>query len=235
MKRITLSLFILLTLHLSAIAQRPDLPGSLLLDLGVNSWAKSPTDISLNGFQSKTVGLTYFYDFPIGDSKFTFTPGLGLTFEKFSVENDFTIVGSIDANGVRTVNAVPLTDLTANVLEFGKSKIGINYFEIPLEIRYYTRKDDYRKGIRAAFGVKAGVMYSSFIKYRYEDSVGDRNMVKDRGDLGVSRFRYGIQARFGAGPFSLFGYYELSDKFSTPPAGGEDTRNLTFGISLIGF
>ena len=235
MKRLTFSMLILFFVHLSAFAQRPDLPGSLLLDVGVNSWSTSPTDIELNGFQSKTVGLTYFYDFPIGDSKFTFTPGFGFTFEKFSIENDFTIIGSIDANGERSVNAVSLTDLTENVLEFGKSKIGMNYFEIPVEFRFYSRKNDYRRGIRAALGAKAGILYSSFIKYRFEDSVGDQNLVKNRGDLGVTRFRYGLQARLGVGFFSLFAYYELSDKFKTPPPGGENTQNLTFGISVIGF
>ena len=232
MKKFAFAVVALVLLGNIAKAQRPDLPGALIIDLGVNTWSSAPDDIALNNFQSKTVNITYFYDLPLGNSKFTFTPGIGLGLEKFSFEDNYTLSSEIN-NGALEVTAEQLSQ--PDVFEYGKSKLGANYLDIPLEFRFYSRKNQYSRGFRAAIGGKVGVLYSSFTKFKYEDSLGDNHMVKNRANYGLNRFRYGVQARVGFGGFSLFGYYELSDKFETPPAGGEDTNNLTFGIALTGF
>lgn len=234
MKKIALAVVALVMLGNIAKAQRPDLPGALIIDLGVNNMLNAPDDINTNIFQSKTVNITYFYDLPIGEGKFTFTPGIGLGLEKFSFKNNYTLESEIN-NGVLEVNPVDLADELSNVREFGKSKFAANYLDIPLEFRFYSRKNQYNRGFRAAIGGKVGVLYSSFTKFKYEDTRGDGHMVKNRADYGLNRFRYGVQARVGFGGFSLFGYYELSDKFDTPPPGGENTSNMTFGVALTGF
>ena len=235
MKKFALAIVALVMLGNIAKAQRPDLPGALIVEVGMNNWSSSPTNLTLNNFQSKTVNITYFYDLPIGNSKFTFTPGLGLGLEKYSFEDNYTLNSSLDANSQLVVAPSLLSDNISDVFEFGKSKMGMNYVDIPLEIRFYSRKNQYSRGFRAAIGGKVGILYSSFTKYKYEDITGVRHMVKDRADYGLNQFRYGIQGRVGFGGISLFGYYELSDKFETAPAGGENTKNLTFGISLTGF
>lgn len=235
MKKLLFAVVGLFFMSLSAQAQRPDLPGALLVDIGLNSWSSAPNNISLNGFQSKTVNLTYYYDIPLGKNGLTFTPGIGLSFEKYSIENNFTFTSSINNSGVRSVSATDLTTILDNPTAFGKSKLGLNYFDIPLEIRYYSSKNQYNRGFRAALGVKGGVLYSSFVKYRFEDATGDKRLVKDRQELGFNRFRYGVQGRVGFGGFSLFGFYELSNKWDIEPAGGADTKTLTIGISLTGF
>ncbi|MBO3700776.1 outer membrane beta-barrel protein [Roseivirga sp. E12] len=235
MKKLLLGVVGLVFMSLSVQAQRPDLPGALLVDIGVNSWSSAPTDVSLNSFQSKTVNLTYYYDLPIGNNGFTFTPGIGLSLERYSLENNFTFTSSVDANSVRSVAATDINSLVSNPISFDKSKLALHYLDIPLELRYYKSKNQYNRGFRAALGIKAGVLYSTFTKYRYEDRGGDNRTVKDRQDLGFNRFRYGIQGRFGWGGLSFFGFYELSDKWDIAPAGGENTKTLTFGISLTGF
>jgi len=235
MKKILFAAVALMMIGNVAQAQRPDLPGALLIDLGVNNWSSTPDNISLNTFESKTVNITYYYDLPLGDSKFTFTPGIGLGLEKVSFKNNYTLVSNLDNNGNLNVASSLLTDNIDNVLEFGKSKLGMNYVVIPLEFRFYSRKNQYSRGFRAAIGGKVGILYSTFSKYKWEDANGDKHMVKNRANYGVNRIRYGVQARVGFGGISLFGYYELSDKFDTPPAGGENINNLSFGISLTGF
>lgn len=235
MKKSLLGVLGLVLMSLSVQAQRPDLPGALLVDIGVNSWSNTPTNISLNSFQSKTVNLTYYYDLPLGNNGFTFTPGIGLSLERYSIEDDFTFTSSVDASSVRTISATDINSLVSNPISFDKSKLALHYLDIPLELRYYKSKNQYNRGFRAALGIKAGVLYSSFVKYTYEDRGGDNRTVKDRQDLGLNRFRYGVQARVGFGGISLFGFYELSDKWDIAPAGGEDTKSLTFGISLTGF
>ena len=218
-----------------AFAQRPDLPGSLVVDIGLNSWSTKPDGLDLNTWQSKTVNIIYYYDLPLGSKGLTLTPGFGLGLEKYSTSNETTLTSAVNNSNVRTVSVSPLADVYPAASSFGKSKIGMNYIDIPVELRYYTSKNNYSRGFRMALGVKAGILYSSFTKTRFEDNATDDRLVKDRQQLGLNRFRYGVNARLGFGGFSFFGYYELSDKFEIAPTGGADTRTLTFGISLTGF
>jgi hypothetical protein len=218
-----------------AKAQRPDLPGHLIVDLGLNIWSTTPTDLSLNGFQSKTINVIYYYDLPIGSNGFTFTPGIGLGLERYSFEDDKTLTSTVDNNNVRNISVTDLSASFTQANSFDKSKLGLHYLDIPLEFRYYTSKNNMSRGFRVALGPKIGVLYSSFTKVNFEDNAADNRTVKDRQDLGINRFRYGVQSRVGYGSFSLFGYYELSNKFDSAPLGGGDTRTLTVGIALTGF
>ena len=136
---------------------------------------------------------------------------------------------------MRSIATADLSNVVDDAISFDRSKLAMNYVDIPLELRWYSSGDSYNRGFRAAIGAKIGVLYSSFTKFQYEDTAGDNNYVKNRQNLGLNRFRYGVQARVGFGGFSLFSFYELSDKWDTPPAGGENTKTLTFGISLTGF
>ena len=235
MRKIVLLILGVFVFSISSYAQRPDLPGSLVIDLGLNSWADTPTGADLNTVQSKTVNITYYYDLPIGSSGLAFTPGIGLGAERYSFDQSVTLVSTIDANNNRSVAVANLDDVYGDVNDYKKSKLGLSYLDIPIELRYYTNASNYNRGARFAIGVKAGLLYSSFTKVKYDDAAADSRQIKDRQDLGINRFRYGVQARAGIGGFSIFGYYALSDLFDTAPTGGEKTKTLTIGISLTGF
>ena len=235
MKKILFSIVGLLLLNISALAQRPDLPGAFIVDIGLNNWAEAPTNLDLKTFQSKTVSFTYSWDLPIGNKGFAFTPGFGLGTERYSFDAAYTIGTVTDNTGARTVSTDDLTQIIPDASVIGKTKAGMNYLDVPLELRYYVNRDDFDRNFRVAIGGKIGVLYSSFTKYRYEDFSGDNRLIRDRKDMGLNRFRYGIQARVGWGGFSFFGFYELSDKWDVTPTGGENTKNLTIGISLTGF
>lgn len=218
-----------------ALAQRPDLPGSLVIDLGINSWSDKPTGAELKAFQSKTVNLIYYYDLPLGNNGWTLTPGFGLGLERYAFDNNTTLTSVVNNQNQRVVSVTELTELLPTANSYDKSKLGLNYFDIPVELRYYTNQDNFNRGFRVALGLKAGILYSSFTKLKYEDAATDGRLTRDRQQLGINRFRYGVNARFGFAGFSFFGYYELSDKFETAPEGAIDTKTLTFGISLTGF
>ncbi|OEK05439.1 outer membrane beta-barrel protein [Roseivirga misakiensis] len=235
MKKFLFALTGLLLMTLSVQAQRPDLPGALIVDIGINNWSSAPENVSLNSIQSKSVNLTYYYDFPIGNKGFTFTPGIGLGLEKYSLQNNFTLTTSINNAGERSIATANINNIVDDGFSFGKSKVAMNYVDLPLEFRWYASGNRYNTGFRAALGAKVGVLYSSFTKFRYEDTAGDDNLVKTRQNLGLNRFRYGVQGRVGFGGFSVFGFYELSDKWDIAPTDGENTRTFTFGISLTGF
>lgn len=233
MKRI-LTLFSLITLTFSAYGQKPDLPGQLLVDFGFNTWTEKPTGTDLNWFQSNTFNMAYYYDLPIGDGGFTITPGLGMSWEKYAFNNNSTLISNVN-NGQRFIQVVDLNDEFGQNLSFDKSKLGLYYIDLPLEVRWYAKRDEYSQGFRVALGAKISYLYSSFTKIKFEDVLTDPRMLKDRQDLGFNRFRYGVQLRAGWGGFGFFGFYELSDKFDNAPIGGMNTSTLTWGISLTGF
>ena len=219
----------------SAFAQRPDLPGHLIFDIGINSWSKVPVGAEMNVFKSKTVNILYYFDLPIGNGGVTFTPGIGLGLERYAFDNNTTLTTSIDNSGVRTVGVGQLETIHLNSRSFDKTKLATNYLDIPLELRYYASENDYSRGFRVALGPKIGILYSSFTKVKLEDELRDTRILKDKQSFGLNKFRYGIQARVGWAGFSLFGYYELSDKFEIFPPGAQNTRTVTFGITLTGF
>ena len=235
MRKLGILLLAIFTLGSVAMAQRPDLPGSLVVDYGLNSFRNAPTDVKLNSFKSKTVNVVYYYDFPIGDRGFTFTPGFGLGLERFSFEDNKMLTSTVNSANERSIAVSDVATVYPQANTLNESKLGLNYFDIPLELRFYSKKDNMSRGFRAAIGAKVGILYSSFTKVKLEDNAADSRMIKDRQDLGFQRFRYGVQARVGFGGISLFGYYELSDKFDIAPAGGLDAQGVAFGISLTGF
>ena len=235
MRKLGLALVGIFFLGSVALAQRPDLPGSLVIDLGINSWSDRPTGAELKAFQSKTVNLIYYYDIPIGDRGFTFTSGFGLGLERYDFDNNTMLTSVVNNQNERVVQVSELETLLPRANSFDKSKLGLNYFDIPVEFRYYSSKNDFSRGFRAALGIKAGILYSSFTKLKYEDAATDTRRVKDHQQLGVNRFRYGINARIGFGGISFFGFYALSNTFDIAPEGAEDTKVVTFGISLTGF
>ncbi len=234
MRKLAVAIIGVLFLSFNSAAQRPDLPGHLIIDWGLNSWATVPVTAEMNTWQSKTVNIAYYYDFAIGSKGFTFTPGFGLGLERYAFDNQTTLT-STTTGGVRAISVTPLNTIYTTATSFGKSKLGLGYIDIPVEFRYYTSGNDYGRGFRVALGGKVGLLYSSFTKVKLEDALADNRTVKDRQDLGINRVRYGIQGRVGFGGFSLFGYYELSKKFDVPPLGGANTQTLTIGISLTGF
>lgn len=235
MKRL-IALFSFIILSFSAQAQRPDLPGQLLVDFGFNSMLNAPTDIDLNFLPSNTFSFNYFYDFPVGEKGWTFSPGIGLSLEQFDFKNNKTLVSNINTStGTRTIEVVDLSEELGSNLSFNKSQLGLNYIDIPIEFRWFANRNEYSKGFRLAVGGKVSYLYSSFTKVKFKDALGEGRMIKDRQTLGFNNFRYGAQVRAGWGGFGFFAFYELSKKWKTPPAGGADASALTIGLSLTAF
>ena len=235
MKRI-IAAFILIFISFAAQAQRPNLPGQLIVDFGFNSWGSRPDGLDLNFFPSNTFNFSYYYDIPLGDGGWTITPGIGLSLEKYDFKDNKTIVSNINSTaGTRTVDVVDLNEEFGANLSFKSSKLGMNYVDIPIEFRWFARRNQYSKGFRFAVGGKVGYNYSSFTRINFKDALGDNRMLKDRQNLNFNKFRYGVIGRVGWSGFGVFGFYELSDKWENPPVGGANTRTLTIGISLTAF
>lgn len=207
-------------------AASPNFPGGLVLDLGFNFLTDEPEDMELNFFGSKIFNIYYMYEIQLGNSHFSFNPGIGVGLEKYRFDKDVTLASE---NGETVI--VPLTE----EWDVKNSKLAVNYFDIPLELRFHLNKDNFRKSFKIGVGGKVGVLFDSHSKIKYETD-GDKKIIKSKEQFGLSRFRYGVLGRIGIGSFSLFYYQELSTLFKDGE-GPEDTTTAPFkiGISLYAF
>lgn len=203
----------------------PDLPGTLTVDFGFNFLQGAPDNLDLQFFKSKGVGLYYLYDMPIGESKFSFHPGLGVGFESYAFSQNVTLAYAPGADSVDIVN------LDGAIYEtVDKSKLVTHYVDVPLEFRFYS-KENYR-GFMAAVGAKVGYLFSSYTKIKYETE-GEPRTSKLRQDFNINRLRYGVSARLGFRGFNLHGQYMLSDLFKS--GGGPEVNNFKVGLSIALF
>jgi hypothetical protein len=239
-------LFVLLTT--AAFAQyetvtktkRPSIPGTFLVDVGVNRALNAGPTWQQGLWGSRTINLYYQYPIRFGRTKFSFNPGIGLSMERWKFTSGAILIDTVELTGnVPSAVQVEQYDLLRASREYPslatKSMLVTNYLEVPLEFRFDTKPEDIARSFNVAIGGRFGLRLNSFSKLKYEAD-GEAVKVKDKQRFGLSDFRYGVYTRIGIGGFSWFGFYNLStmfDKGKGPQ--GRDINTLTVGISINGF
>lgn len=205
----------------------PDLPGSFVVEFGFNQTQNAPDTFDIGFWGSRTVNVFYQFDKRIGNSKFSVHPGLGFSFERFKLKNNYTL-----ASTVSTTELVPADDVYPGIK---KSMIVTNYLEVPVEIRFSTRPDDPGRSFRVSVGGRVGYLYDSFTKIKYSEE-GEVKTIKDKQNYNLRKFRYGAFFKLGAGNLGLVTYYNLTPLFDDDE-GPEQTEMSTFtiGLSLSSF
>jgi hypothetical protein len=232
---------------------RPDIPGTFLIDLGLNRLTEKPNNLKYGLWGSRTVNLYYLYDMRIGKSKFSFHPGIGLGMERFKLQS-FQPTGSTrttptptliyDAAGNTTFADAGHVIYDADTLgqinwsssySTKKSMLVMNYLDIPVEFRFSLKPEDPGRSFKIAVGGRVGYLLSANTKIKYKEN-GDLKKLKNQQDFNLSTIRYSAYMRIYLGNFNLFGYYNLNPLFKDKkgPAGTE-AASYTVGISLVSF
>lgn len=250
MKKNTITLLFLLITGL-AIAQdgaeqkkaKPNLPGTFLIDLGVNQGIGSPSTWNQGFWGSRTVNIYYQYPIRIGRSKFSFNPGIGLSLERWKFTDGATLIDTVELvsfpNGASAADQVEQYNLLSPTRVYpelaDKSMFITNYIEMPLEFRFDTSPEDINRSFNVAIGGRVGYLFDAFTKVKYDDK-GEVVKNKNKLNNGVNQFRYGVYTRIGLGGFSIFCFYNLNDMFEKGKGPMGTTMNtLTTGISINGF
>jgi len=210
---------------------RPDIPGLLLIELGWNVLSGAPDELDIAPIGSRTINFYYMYDMPIGNSRFSFIPGIGVGLDRYKFDDDVTLVSTQDTDGNDIIGVVQLPE----EFDVKKSQLITNYIDIPLEFRYYTNPNDRKGSFKIGIGGKIGMRFTSQTKLKYE--FDDENIKsKQKESFGLNRFRYGLTGRIGFGGFNFFYYHGLSELFESGEGPLEtDANNMTVGISITGF
>lgn len=234
---------------------RPDIPGTFLIDLGVNRLIKAPNDLKYGLWGSRTINTYYLYDMRIGKSKFSFHPGIGLGMEHFKLQsfnqylpNDTikrlnpTLILDSDGNtafingGNYLYDGDTLKQVTyPATLGIKKSLLALTYVDVPFEFRFSTNPDDPSRSFKAAIGGRVGYLLGSHTKMKYKEN-GEFKKLKNEQNFNLSPFRYSVSLRIYIGNFNFFGYYNLNPLFKEDKGPMKTkTNSFTVGFSLAGF
>lgn len=245
----TASIIILLALSIPAVAQisepgaesaytptrggQPNIPGTFVLELGINNGLDAPERFDLGLWGSRTINVYYTYELRIAQSKFSVVPGIGLSLERFKFKNGATL--GYDAEDSLKLLLPAETAITGE----RKSQLITNFIDVPLELRFTSNPDDPNRAFKLAIGGRVGYLYDAFTKMKYREG-GETKQYKDKQNFNLNRFRYGVYGKLGIGNFSLFGYYNLTPLFEEGEGLHEnnipnDFQTVTVGISLSAF
>lgn len=115
-----------------------------------------------------------------------------------------------------------------STISYEKNKLVARYVQVPLMLSLNTAPDS-DKGLKISVGGYAGVLWNGILK---QEAAGiDKIKIKD--DFNLSKFRYGLMARFDFRWLDLYVNYNLSSLFEDNQ--GPATQTFTAGINIIDF
>jgi hypothetical protein len=192
------------------------------MDIFTDLWQDLPQKLD-----PKTLnpGINVFgsYNYIFGNSNVSFSPGLGL-----GVHNLFSSSFLLEKSD--TTYFIPALDSLKGE-DYKKSKLTVTYLDIPLEIRYKSKKD-----FRLAVGFKFGFLIRAHTKYKGDDPFSDNTkvIVFKKANIGyLEKNRYGFTACIGYKWLNLWGYYQLSTLFQKDY--GPAMYPISLGLTIIPF
>ncbi len=137
------------------------------------------------------------------------------------------------------INAnVPILPFRAadSINHFKRYKVATTYLEVPLELRFSSKPDNPNKSIKAAIGVKGGLLLNAHTKGVTLQDKNDATLNDYSEKISSKSYfnsnRISATARVGYGLFSIFGSYSITSVFKDAVAA--DTKLIQFGISISG-
>lgn len=215
------------TMKIRQRAARPDIPGNLLIEFGLNVLQNDDVGFDAELFGSRTVNIYYLYDIRVGNTNFFVLPGIGLGLDRYKFDEDITVTNPA-GSGMTEFNPIVGGGVK-------KSMLVTNYVDIPIEVRFLANPADTRRSFKVGAGFKVGYLFSSHTKIKQELE-SDMTKTKVKNDFNLNRFRYGVTGRIGVGGFNVFYYQSLNTLFEDGSGPLEtDLNNITIGVSFTGF
>ncbi len=226
---------------------KPDFPGTISVDFGYN-FLTNAENLKTEWFGSRTVNIYYQGDFKIGQSKFSFHPGIGLSLERFKFSKktltnaddqeqtfDMTVAYVKNTEGAFETAYTPVVNVLPNISSVKKSMLVANYVMLPLELRFSSNRADPNAGFKFGVGGRVGYLFDSHTKIKYKED-DQTKKYKDKQSFGLTKFRYSAMAKLGISWFNLFGYYNLNPLFEkNNDITGNQSSSYTVGITITGF
>ncbi len=174
---------------------------SLITDLGIVGFENYSGDLpEYDWVNSKGLNISFFRSFALKDQNILLKLGVGISTEGYK----FKEPAQASYNPLAGTYLVAINDSTKN---FIKSKIAVNYFDIPAEFQF---QNNWLYPIKFSIGGKIGYLFDAHNKQKYEQSF--RGVVKEKTQLNskmINRWRAAIYMRLSLSHFGIYGQYSL--------------------------
>ena len=199
-----------------------------MIQIGYNAWSARPDTIRTKGLP-RSFNMYFMFDFPFKTNphlSLAIGPGVGTD----NIYFDKMYVGIKDNSS--TLQFKNLEDTS----HFKKYKLTTAYLEAPIEFRYSSNPETPNSSYKFALGVKIGALLNAHVKGKtWENKNGGvllDYIQKETGKHFFNSYRFLATARFGRGPFNLYGSYQLNKLFKEGVA--PDVRPFTIGLTISG-
>jgi len=211
----------------------------VIFELNYTDWYDQPEQLKTDWY-NRGMNLFFLWDIPLGnsaDSRFAFAPGIGISYH--NVYNNARIEQYRDPLPVDTTEVFGQSyfNYIDEGIDVRNNKLGMTYFEVPLELRYRSKADKFGFQWKVAVGMRVGYVIHSNAKYKGEIidefNTSIRVKTKDLSLDNINTYRFGPSLRFGYGNVSLVGYMALNTLFEENR--GPAVKPFSIGISFNSF
>lgn len=206
----------------------------IVVNLYTDMWQKLPPSSQMTTtWFNRGVSVYGMRDLPLGKSNFSIGIGTGVSCH--NLYSDGRLVREVDTNLVYTgkmiFSKIPSVSVSGTDVSYKVNKLTVVYIDVPLEVRYRTKNNQFK----LAVGAKGGIMVGSHTKYSGDDysnplDPGMDVKVKENGNLNILGYHYGALVRVGWKYISLSAYYSLSPLFKKDK--GPEMYPISVGISI---
>lgn len=203
-----------------------------MIQLGYENWSGADIIYGPKGF-SRYFNMYFMFDNPSkSNPHISWAYGLGLNTNNYFFKDVF-----IDVKATSTVMPISST-ANSSTNRFKKFKLGADYAEIPLELRYASNAEQPSKGFKAALGLKLGLLLKAYTKGKDAINENGANIYnsgyisKEQDKHYFNSTKAAVTGRIGLGFISIDGSYQLTSL--TKSSAGPTINPWSLGITLSG-
>lgn len=226
MKQFSVLLFTCILLANTSIAQegtkkveRNTHQDHMLIDFGYETFTSRP---GFTDFQWYNNGLNIqiFYDKLFGQSGFSGAVGIGFSTQSYysnkQIRRD-------------TTKSFLYSDWLDPETAYDHNKISTSWVEVPIELRYRSKQDDWGYRWKFSVGAKVGFQFDA------HDKLVDKNNIKYKTYYfpDLNNVRAGLIARAGYGKINFSTFFSLTEFFI--PGRGPEMKQVSVALSIVPF
>jgi len=195
-----------------------------MAQVGYDVLLNLPDSVNMGGL-SRSANVYLCYDFPLKNRNMSFAIGAGIGSSNYFFKNQKVVISD-------TSTQILFQESFDTATNRRKFKYSTTYLEAPIELRYFSNKNNRNKGFKAAIGMKAGALINTHTKDKY---LYNNKPIISKVDTRryIESLRMSGTVRIGWGNFSIYGQYALNNFFraGNGPAG---VVPASIGICLSG-
>jgi hypothetical protein len=210
---------------------RPDLPGVLGFDFGFVLATDFEDPIAMKIWPSIYFRGYYKWDFYLGNSNFSFHPGISFASEKYTFKDNVSFASEPGIDGFETV-VVGLDSILRPGADIKRSQFNAVYFGIPIELTYRTNKEIPKKAFKVTVGVNLDARIDSKVRVRYKED-GQSKVLKQKEKYDLSWYRVNLSTRLAYASVGLFFNYSITPLFDGDKGPlGTIAHPMSFGVTF---